>query len=231
MEGDQGVSYEFRTYPDREMLAMDLANQIAGELRAALSHQDRAALAVPGGTSPGPVFDALCAADLDWDRVDVLLTDERWVPESSERSNTRLLRERLLVERAAAARYLPLYAEAAEPEERLAELAGAIAPALPLAVVMLGMGADMHTASIFPGADKLDEALHDEAPILLPMRAPGAPEPRITLSAPVLDGALKKHLVIYGHDKRDVLEKAKGLAPTEAPINAVLDEAVVHWAE
>ena len=85
MEGDQGVSYEFKTYPDREMLAMDLANQIAGELRAALSHQDRAALAVPGGTSPGPVFDVLCAADLDWDRVDVLLTDERWVPESSER--------------------------------------------------------------------------------------------------------------------------------------------------
>ena len=169
MEGDQGVSYEFKTYPDREMLAMDLANQIAGELRAALSHQDRAALAVPGGTSPGPVFDALCAADLDWDRVDVLLTDERWVPESSERSNTRLLRERLLVERAAAARYLPLYAEAAGPEERLAELADAIAPALPLAVVMLGMGADLHTASIFPGADKLDEALHDEAPILLPI--------------------------------------------------------------
>ena len=225
------MTYEFKEYPDREMLAMDLANQIAGELRAALSHQERAALAVPGGTSPGPVFDALCAADLDWARVDVMLTDERWVPESSERSNTRLLRERLLTNRAAAARLLPLYAEADTPEERLAGLADDIAPALPLAVVLLGMGADMHTASIFPEADKLEEALSNDAPILLPMRAPGAPEPRITLSAHALDGALKKHIVIYGAEKREVLEKARGLAPYEAPINAVLDEAVVHWAE
>ena len=225
------MTYEFKEYPDRELLAMDLANQIAGELRAALSHQERAALAVPGGTSPGPVFDALCAADLDWARVDVMLTDERWVPESSERSNTRLLRERLLTNRASAARLLPLYAEADTPEERLAGLADDIAPALPLAVVLLGMGADMHTASIFPEADKLEEALSNDAPILLPMRAPGAPEPRITLSAHVLDGALKKHIVIYGAEKREVLEEARGLAPLEAPINAVLDEAVVHWAE
>lgn len=225
------MSYEFCSYPDREMLAMDLANLIAGELRAALVHQERAALAVPGGSSPGPVFDVLCAADLDWARVDVLLTDERWVPESSERSNTRLLRERLLVERAAEARYLPLYAGAERPEEVLAGLCAAIAPALPLAVVLLGMGADMHTASIFPGADRLEDALADDAPILLPMRAPGAPEPRITLSAPVLDGGLKKHILIYGQEKRDVLEKARGLPAAEAPVNAVIDGATVHWAE
>ncbi|GGG59065.1 6-phosphogluconolactonase [Salipiger pallidus] len=225
------MTYDFKEYADREMLAIDLASQIAGELRAALSHQDRAALAVPGGTSPGPVFDALCAADLDWSRVDVLLTDERWVPESSDRSNTRLLRERLLTDRASAARLLPLYAEAETPEDKLAELADAIAPSLPLAVVLLGMGADMHTASIFPEADKLEEALSPDAPILLPMRAPGAPEPRITLSASALDGAMKKHILIYGREKREVLAKAKGLPAIEAPINAILDEATVHWAE
>ncbi|APX25058.1 MAG: 6-phosphogluconolactonase [Rhodobacteraceae bacterium] len=225
------MNYDFRDYPDREMLAMDLANQIAGELRAALAHQERAAIAVPGGTSPGPVFDALCAADLDWSRVDVMLTDERWVPETSERSNTRLLRERLLTDRAAAARFLPLYAEAEAPEGKLEELAADIEPALPLAVVLLGMGADMHTASIFPGADKLEEALAPNAPILLPMRAPGAQEPRITLSAHVLDGALKKHVLVYGSEKRDVLHKAQGLPTSEAPVNAILDGAVVHWAE
>ncbi|WP_328805897.1 6-phosphogluconolactonase [Salipiger abyssi] len=225
------MTYEFRVYPDREMLAMDLANQIAGELRAALGHQERAALAVPGGTSPGPVFDVLCAADLDWSRVDVLLTDERWVPESSERSNTKLLRERLLIERAAAARYLPLYADAERPEDAMDDLCAAIEPALPLAAVLLGMGADLHTASIFPGADRLKDALDEDAPILLPMRAPGAPEPRITLSAPVLDGALKKHVLIFGQEKRDALENARGMPPAEAPVNAVLDEATVHWAE
>ncbi|WP_343503936.1 6-phosphogluconolactonase [Alloyangia pacifica] len=225
------MSYEFRDYPDREMLAIDLANMIAGELRAQLDHSKRVSLAVPGGTSPGPIFDSLSATSLDWDRVDVLLGDERWVPETSERSNTRLLRERLLTGKAAAARLLPLYAEAETPEEKLEELAEAIRPSLPLGVVLLGMGADLHTASIFPGADRLAEALSPDAPILLPMRAPGAPEPRITLTAPVLDGALNKHVLIFGEEKRAALEKAKGLPPEEAPINAVLDQAVVHWAE
>ncbi|WP_323769219.1 6-phosphogluconolactonase [Antarctobacter sp.] len=224
------MSYEFVEYQDREMLVIDLANQLAGDLRAALGHEDRVAFAVPGGTSPGPVFDHLCAADLDWSRVDVLLTDERWVPEDSPRSNTGLLRERLLVNRAAKARYLPLYADAPQPEGALDALAAPIAEELPLAVVLLGMGADMHTASIFPGADLLEEALSSKAPILLPMRAPGAPEPRITLTAPVLNGAMKKHVLIYGAEKRAVLEAARGKPPLEAPINAVLADAVVHWA-
>ncbi|MFZ7089666.1 6-phosphogluconolactonase [Primorskyibacter sp. 2E233] len=225
------MSYEFIEYADRDMLAIDLANLIAGELRAALRHEERAALAVPGGTSPGPVFDDLCAASLDWDRVDVVLTDERWVPEDHGRSNTRLLRQRLLVDRAAQAGYLPLYAPAETPEQALEDLAKPIAEQMPLAVVLLGMGADMHTASLFPGADRLAEALDPHAPVLLPMRAPGAPEPRITLTAPVLDGALCKHVLIFGADKRAALEAARGKPALEAPINAVLSGAKVHWAE
>lgn len=224
------MSYEFCDYVDREMLAIDLANQLAGELRAALSHDERVLLAVPGGTSPGPVFDDLCAADLDWARVDVVLTDERWVPEDHDRSNTRLVRERLLVDRAAAARLLPLYSDTASPEQALETLAATIAAQMPIAVLLLGMGADLHTASLFPGADRLDEALSRTAPVLLPMRAPGAEEPRITLSAPVLNGALRKHVLIYGAEKRAALEGARGMAPEQAPINAVISEARVHWA-
>lgn len=225
------MSYKFVEYADREMLALDLANLIAGELRTALSQSDSATLAVPGGTSPGPVFDDLCAVDLDWDRVNVMLTDERWVPEDSDRSNTRLLRERLLTDKAAAANLLPLYAPYGTPEEGLGELAKGVEAQLPLSVVLLGMGADMHTASIFPEADKLDEALAPNAPVLLPMRAPGAPEPRITLSAEALDGAMSKHILIFGAEKRAALENAKGKAPKDAPINAVLNGATVHWAE
>ncbi len=224
------MSYEFIDYPDREMLTIDLANQLAGDLEAALFHEDRAALAVPGGTTPGPVFDDLCAADLPWDRVDVLLTDERWVPEDHERSNTALLRQRLLVDRAQKARLLPLFAPKPTPEDALAELEVMIAPALPLAVVVLGMGTDMHTASLFPGADQLEAALDPQAPILMAMRAPGAPEPRVTLSAQVLNGALAKHVVIFGEDKRAALEAARGKPAIEAPINAVLSGAKVHWA-
>ena len=160
-------------YPDDEMMAIDLANTLAGELTMALDHEERVLFVVPGGTTPGPVFDDLCAADLDWRRVDVLLSDERWLPEVHVRSNTRLIRERLLTGRAEKARFLPLFAKADEPEKVLPELEANITPNLPIAVCLLGMGTDMHTASIFPGADNLDLALDRHAPVLVPMRAKG----------------------------------------------------------
>ena len=217
-------------YPDAEMMMMDLADKLASELSSALRANDTASLAVPGGTTPGPIFDSLCAVDLEWSRVQVMLTDERWVPETSERSNTRLLRQRLLTNRAASATYVPLYADAPTPEEMLPELATALASALPISVLLLGMGADMHTASIFPGADQLDLALHG-SDLLVAMRAPGAPEPRITLSAAVLKAAMSCHIVIVGAEKRAALEKARHLSPEEAPVAAVLNNATVHWAE
>lgn len=218
-------------YADREMMMIDLANRLAGDLNSALTQGDRVSMAVPGGTTPGPIFDTLCAADLDWSRVDVMLSDERWVPESSERSNTRLLRQRLLVGRAAAANLVPLYADGAAPEDRLNDLIAGLAPHLPLSVLLLGMGADMHTASLFPGADQLEQALASDAPPLLAMRAPGAPEPRMTLSAPVLDGAVAKHIVITGAEKRKAVERARDLSSMEAPVTAVWSGATVHWAE
>lgn len=221
---------ELIEYPDAEMMMMRLADILAGELRTALAMHDTASLAVPGGTTPGPIFDSLCGVDLDWPRIYVMLTDERWVPETSERSNTRLLRERLLTNKAASAVYVPLYAEAETPEEKLGDLSAAIADKLPLSVVLLGMGADMHTASIFPGADQLDHALHGDD-LLVAMRAPGAPEPRITLSANVLKQAFSRHIVIVGAEKRAALEKARNLSPEEAPISAVLNGSTVHWAE
>ncbi len=221
---------QFIEYADAELMMMDLADTLASQLRQALSLGERASLAVPGGTTPGPIFDSLCAVDIDWARVDVMLTDERWVPETSDRSNTRLLRQRLLTNRAAAAHLVPLYAETATPEEKLAELEAGVAAALPLSVVLLGMGMDMHTASIFPGADRLDQALNGTS-LLVPMRAAGAPEPRITLSASVLNGAMSRHIVITGAAKREVFERARLLTPPEAPVAAVLKGATIHWAE
>ena len=220
---------DFKEYADSEMMMIDLANVLASELRNALLSHDRVSLAVPGGTTPGPIFDSISAVDLHWDRVNVMLTDERWLPETSDRSNTKLLRERLLVGKAAAATYVPLYSDAPTPEEKLPALTANIAPMLPINVMLLGMGADMHTASIFPEADQLDLALTGKD-VLVAMRAPGAPEPRITLSADVLKGAMSRHIVIIGDEKRAALEKARHLTPNEAPIAAVLNGATVHWA-
>ncbi|MBC2835424.1 6-phosphogluconolactonase [Paragemmobacter straminiformis] len=222
---------KLETYPDREFLMLGLANVIAGQLADFLRREGKASLSVPGGTTPGPIFDTLSGVDIDWGNVAVFLNDERWVDEGSPRSNTRLLRERFLRGKAAAARLVPLYAPVPAPEQALEALSEGIAAHLPISVLLLGMGADMHTASLFPGADRLEEALAADAPVLMALRAEAAGEPRITLTAPVLRGAMNIHVLITGAEKRAALERAMELSPLEAPVRAVLDNATVHWAE
>lgn len=218
-------------YPSRDALMAGLAATIAAELRAGLA-EGPVTLSVPGGTTPGPVFDALAGEALDWGRVAVVLNDERWVDEASPRSNTRLLRERLLTGAAAAAHLVPLYAPGvANPDEALDLLAAGLLPHLPLTVCLLGMGTDMHTASLFPGADRLAEGLNLDAPLVLPMRAEAAGEARITLTAPVLSSANHIHILITGAEKKSALQRALSLSPLEAPVAVVLPFATVHWAE
>ncbi len=218
-------------YPDRDFLFLKLADILAGELADVLRREGRATFSVPGGTTPGPVFDTLAGVELDWARVTLVLNDERWVPEDSPRSNTGLLRRRLLTGPAAAARLIPLYALADRPEDVLDRMSADLAPHLPLSVLLLGMGTDMHTASLFPGADRLAEALAPDAPPLMALRADAAGEPRITLTAPVLRGAIRTHVLVTGPEKRAALERAQHLSPAEAPIRLVLDHATIHWAE
>jgi 6-phosphogluconolactonase len=218
-------------YADREMMMMALANIIAGQLGDALRQHGRATLSVPGGTTPGPVFDLLAGVELDWANVAVVLNDERWVDEDSPRSNTRLLRQRLLQGPAAAAQLIPLYAPMDTPEAAMDDLAAGLTPHLPISVLLLGMGADMHTASLFPGADRLTQALSDDAPPLMALRAASAGEPRITLTAPVLRDAHNIHILITGADKRTAIEAAASLPIKDAPVRVVLNDATIHWAE
>lgn len=223
---------ELVTYPDREFMYLSLADRIAGQLADFLRRDGKASFCVPGGTSPGPVFDTLSGVDIDWGNVAIFLSDERWVPEGNARSNTRLLRERLIRGRAAGARLVPLWLPGFDqPEPALAALIDGLKPYLPISVLLLGMGADMHTASLFPGADRLAEALVPDAPILLPMRAEAAGEPRVTLTAPVLAGAMNIHILIAGPEKRAALERAQQMPASEAPVKSVLANATVHWAE
>jgi 6-phosphogluconolactonase len=221
---------KFNEYPDRDMLVIEVANEMAGDLKTHLLHNETVSLAVAGGTSPGPIFDDLCAADIDWDRVQVMMTDERWVPEDSPRSNAALIRARLLQDRAVAAKFLPFFVPDHTPEAALPQLEQTLADKLPLSVVLLGMGDDMHTASLFPGADGLAAALAADAPAFAVMHPDSQPEPRISLTARVLDAAIAKHLVIFGDAKREALERAMTLPPEQAPIQAVLSETRVHWA-
>jgi len=211
-----------RIFEAREALAETLARDVADELLRAIEAKGRATLAVSGGTTPKLFFEKLSEIDIPWSRVSVTLVDERQVPETSERSNARLVREHLLRHRAAAAKFIPL---AGNPDAEKV-------PAFDVAV--LGMGSDGHTASFFPGGDRLSEALDaDSGKRLIEMTAPGAGEPRLTFTLPVLEQAGRLALHIEGDEKKQVLKKALSEGPAEdMPVRAVLRSAApvtLYW--
>lgn len=229
-------------YPDRDTLARGLAELVADQIRAAhasKSHaavrRSRATLAVPGGATPGPFLEALSEADLPWGEVDVMLTDERLVPEHSERANSLLLHRTLLRNAAQAANFIHFHSSLTGLQPVLSRISEHVASILPIDVLVLGMGEDMHTASLFPHAPGLAEALAPGAPALVRVEPPDQPEARVTLSAEALRGADVIHILITGADKLAALETALAGGPVEeAPVRAVLTApcpVTVHYAD
>jgi 6-phosphogluconolactonase len=223
------IEVAFQSDPDRGTLMRSLAELVADQIRAAHATKEVATLAVPGGTTPGPFLSALSEADLPWAEVRVLPTDERRVSELSERSNHRLIAETLMQNAAAAAELVSLQ------EPVIGSLEKRVEAVLPLDVLVLGMGADMHTASLFPGAPELAAALAPEAPAILEITPPSQPEARLTLTARVLRAAGVIHILITGPDKLAALHTALADGPVEqAPVRAILTApapVTVHYAE
>lgn len=213
-----------RTFSSKDDLAAALADAVAANLAAGIAARGTAAMAVSGGSTPARFFKALGArTDLDWSRVTVTLVDERWVDESSDRSNARLVKANLLQGPAAAARFVPLWQGGDAPDPAAIARAGAAISAIgPLDAAILGMGNDGHTASFFPGGDTLEKALTGGEPVIA-IRAPGAGEPRVTLTLGKLVAAGALYLHIEGEDKARVLEEALAEgSEQDMPVRAVL---------
>jgi 6-phosphogluconolactonase len=222
------ASFERRDFANGESLAEAFADWTADLLSNAVAARGEATLIVSGGNTPKRFFAALSNRDIDWSRVNVTLADERRVADDNPRSNAKLVRETLLQNRAAAARFAPLADVRLSAEQELAAAQARIADLpSPADIVVLGMGDDGHTASWFPKGDRLVEAMNPgERALVLPMVAPAAPEPRLTLTARVILRARAIALHIEGEEKRAVLVKALGDGPAaDMPIRTVLRDA------
>jgi 6-phosphogluconolactonase len=213
-----------RDFADRRALASALAEDIAQYLSWAIAKNGSALIAVSGGTTPKLLFEELSRNAIEWPRVTVTLVDERCVPEDSERSNARLVKTHLVTNSAASAKFVPLF----DNQDSAAMLGH-------FDVVVLGMGTDGHTASFFPGGDRLSDALdaHGKKRVLA-IKAPAAGEPRLTLSLPALLDADFIALHIEGEEKARVLERALEPGPVkDMPIRAFLRATkpiTVYWS-
>ena len=217
--------------------AVALAAQVAAALRAGLATRGVASLAVPGGRTPLPLFRALREVELDWSRVGVTLTDERWVPVDDPASNESLVRRELLASLAAQARFLPLFNGSASAAGAAAAVWNSLAPLpRPFDAVVLGMGDDGHFASLFPDDPGLAAALSQAAaPGCVAMRAPVEPNERISLNLSALLQTRRLFLFITGVHKRDLLlAAARRAADAPLPVAALLSQRVpipeVYWA-
>lgn len=227
---------ERHDHEDADALASALADAVAGDLKAGIEAHGKASLAVSGGSTPAKFFAVLGArTDVDWSKVTVTLVDERWVDDNSDRSNARLVKTKLLRGPAAAAKFVPLYSGEDAPTLRLIEQTCKMLDDVPhpFDAVIFGMGNDGHTASFFPGGDALEQALHEKGPALA-IRAPGAGEPRVTLTLPHLLATRSLYVHIEGTQKAHTLHAALGEGPvSDMPIRAVLRQTQkpvnIYW--
>ena len=220
-------------FDSREAASAAVAARIAGLVAARLRRDDAAHFIVSGGTTPQMCFNYLSEYEMDWDKVQVALSDERWVPNDHDDSNERLVRESMLKGAASAGHVLPIYQSDLSADEG-AEALQTKKPDSGFACTMVGMGSDGHFASLFPDADCLSEGLQlDNTRFYMPVRTSASPHPRISMTLSALLDSGEVLLFFFGEEKLAVYENAHTVDRTY-PITALLEQektpVSLYWA-
>lgn len=229
--------HELLEFPSANLLVEALATRVGKLLSEGIGKRGQAGLLVSGGSTPVPLFARLADMVLPWDRVMISLVDERWVDEQSPDSNENLVRRHLLQHRAAAARFIPMKTAdttAGQGEKKCAAALTAIPR--PWDCLILGMGNDGHTASLFPGAARLEAAIDPHGGrICIAIQPPAAPYERMTLTLPAILDSRQLFLHVEGEAKKKVLARAMEAGdPREMPIRSILRQKTtplaIYWA-
>ena len=218
-----------RGFPNADDMVRAMSDEIVSRLTGSVSSRGAASLVVSGGTTPGILFDALSVRNAPWDRVSVTLSDERWIPPDQDGSNEKLVRTRLLRNAARDATLVPLKTQDASPATAEAKVAAAVAAMpRPFDVMLLGMGDDGHTASLFPHSAGLDAALDRARPNLVQAvhaDSAVATGERMTLTLRAILGSKLIVILIRGEQKLATYRKAAaGTDIHEMPVRAVLNQ-------
>jgi 6-phosphogluconolactonase len=222
-------------YTDTAALTAAVAGHLHAACADALRARGHASLALAGGRTPFPIYRALAAERMPWSNIVAMPGDDRCVAHAHAASNVAALRDAFAA--ADGLRIEALTVADGDPQASLQHARSMLAQHRDaFDAVVLGMGEDAHTASLFPGAEALPSAMamdaREDAFLVVPdPLPPEAPFPRITLGLARLLRAGSLHLIVTGARKRDVLRAAQATHdPLRMPISALLHapDAVVH---
>jgi len=227
-------SVDFYSTNNSEPLASDLCQCIGEILTEAIRKKGRASMAVSGGSTPIRLFKELSLLSIDWTKIDLTLADDRWVDAKNADSNELLVRTHLIKNKAAKVNFIPLKNDAKTAKEGQIYSEKMLRKiTLPFDVVVLGMGSDGHTASLFPCSDELPEAMNlNNSNYLISTSPKTAPYERISLTARVILDSKNIFLHLNGSSKLHTLESAMEYKdPNKMPIYTFLKNGLsIYWS-